>query len=482
MHSSAPPAAPPRRRPSRALGLTTAVAVLLGGLSLLGLSPAAAADTLLSQRKAATASSVENADYTRASAAFDGSSTTRWSSAAADDQWLAVDLGATASISSVVLTWEAAHARAYRIETSDDGRTWTPVHSTTAGRGGTETVPLAASGRHVRMFGLTRATAYGFSLFEMKVYGTLADAPAHHPTQPFAPNLDPGESITVTGPTVVPSTATPPTEGVTHREFQANCSATHTRSDDPIVAPGLSGGSHSHTFLGNRTTDARSTTGSLTAGATSCSVPGDASAYWFPTLYDGDQVVTPVGEQVIYYKSGVTDYRSVRPFPKGLRYVVGDPAASQVQFQQAAGAVEGWECGDDVFNWDFPAYCEPGTQLNVRYQAPSCWDGVNLDVADHKSHMAYPEDGRCTASHPVAVPMIEFKTAFPVSGDMSEVRLASGRGYSWHYDFFNAWDAPVLDALVRHCINGGLQCNPYGYDLYKPARGSALDANGRPAV
>lgn len=36
---------------------------------------------------------------------------------------------------------------------------------------------------------------------------------------------------------------------------------------------------------------------------------------------------------------------------------------------------------------------------------PSCWDGVNLDSADHKSHMAYPiqnyNSGDCPASHPV---------------------------------------------------------------------------------
>ncbi len=36
----------------------------------------------------------------------------------------------------------------------------------------------------------------------------------------------------------------------------------------------------------------------------------------------------------------------------------------------------------------------------------------------------------CPADHPVALPMIEFKMAFPVNGDMSQVELASGPGYS----------------------------------------------------
>jgi hypothetical protein len=73
--------------------------------------------------------------------------------------------------------------------------------------------------------------------------------------------------------------------------------------------------------------------------------------------------------------------------------------------------------------------------------------------------------------------MLEFKIAWPVSGDMSDVALVSGSDQSWHYDFVNAWDPEVLRRLVEQCINGGLQCNPRGYDLYKPHRGTVLDEN-----
>ncbi|GGP71296.1 hypothetical protein GCM10010185_50480 [Saccharothrix coeruleofusca] len=270
-------------------------------------------------------------------------------------------------------------------------------------------------------------------------------------------------------------------ELVTHHEFQANCSVTTHRPDDPIVYPGLPGASHMHTFLGNDSTNAGSTNDSLKAGATNCKTPDDKSAYWFPTLYNGDAVVAPSGPQVIYYKSGILAYQQVRSFPAGLRFVVGDQAATREQFQRAPGAVEGWECGDSFHNWDFPAWCPPGSQLNIRYQAPSCWNGRDLDSVDHKSHMAYPDRATlvCPPSHPVAVPMLEFKMAFPVSGDMSRVRLSSGRGYSWHYDFMNAWDGPTLQALVSHCVNGGLQCDPRGFDQYKPNRGAALGPDYR---
>jgi hypothetical protein len=322
------------------------------------------------------------------------------------------------------------------------------------------------------MYGTVRGTGYGYSLLEFQVWGALVNA---------QPTSGPGYVMAdppVTG--VVPSTATPPDQNppVTHHEFQANCA--NSRSDlpdDPIVFFGQPGASHSHTFLGNTTTNANTTLASLQAGGTACITPGDKSGYWMPTLYNGATAVHPVGNQVIYYKSGVIDYTSVRPFPPGLRFLVGSPAATLDEFRNNPGTVEGWECGDSAFNWDFPATCTPGTQLNVRLQAPSCWDGLHLDTPDHKSHMAYPVLGVCPNDHPVAVPMIEFKMAFPVSGDMSQVRWSSGRGYSFHYDFFNAWDVPTLAALSNHCINGGLQCDPRGFDQYKPDRGAVLNEN-----
>jgi hypothetical protein len=470
-------------------GLVVVSLVSLGAVGLVG--SAQAADTLISQGKPATASSTEDVVFTAASAAVDGNTATRWGSTFSDPQWLQVDLGVSSSISKVVLTWESAYARSFQIQTSNDATTWTSIYSTASGTGGTQTLNITGTGRYVRMYGTARGTGYGYSLFEFQVYGsaggtptpTMSGMPMPTTTAAFNPNLDPGESINVSPPAqpVAPDPNFIPPPDTYHHEFQANCSTNHDAPNDPIVFPGQAGASHMHSFMGSTTTNERTTTGSLFAGTTSCVTPQDKSGYWFPTLYNGTTVIHPTGPQVIYYKSGVYDYRTVRPFPKGLRFVVGSPSATQAQFQNNPGAVEGWECGDLSKNWDFPANCVAGSQLNVRMQSPSCWDGVHLDSPDHKSHMAYPavEGLRivCPADHPVALPMIEFKMAFPVSGDMSQVHLASGRGYSWHYDFFNAWDPTVQEALVRHCIDGGLQCNPRGFDIYKPDRGGVLDEN-----
>ncbi|MEU8076533.1 cellulase family glycosylhydrolase [Catellatospora citrea] len=142
--------------------------------------------TLLSRGKPATASSVEDATLP-AGNAVDGSTATRWASAAGvDPQWLRVDLGAPSAISRVELNWEAAYATAYRIEVSPDGNTWTGVYSTTSGNGGTDSITgLTANGRYVRVYGTARATQWGYSLWEFDVYGT-------GPSVPPSPSASPG--------------------------------------------------------------------------------------------------------------------------------------------------------------------------------------------------------------------------------------------------------------------------------------------------
>ena len=116
-----------------------------------------------------TASSLESGQFP-AAAATDGNLQTRWSSAWSDPQWLEVDLGSTQSICGVDLSWEAAYATAFQIQTSNDNATWTTIYSTTTGTGGTQDLSVSGSGRYIRMYGTTRATGYGYSLWEFDVY------------------------------------------------------------------------------------------------------------------------------------------------------------------------------------------------------------------------------------------------------------------------------------------------------------------------
>jgi hypothetical protein len=154
------------------------LAALLLVLAYLAVAPgrASAAGTLLSQGRPATASSTENATFP-AGAAVDGNTGTRWASAFADPQWVQVDLGATATIDQVTLNWEAAFARSFQIQVSNSATgPFTTIFSTTTGGGGVQTLAVSGTGRFVRMNGTVRGTAFGYSLWEFQVFGTVAAA------------------------------------------------------------------------------------------------------------------------------------------------------------------------------------------------------------------------------------------------------------------------------------------------------------------
>ena len=131
------------------------------------------AETLISQGRPATASSLETSSFP-ASAAVDGSSTTRWASQEGiDPQWITVDLGEGATVSRVLLNWEAAYASTYTVQISADGTNWTTLKDETAGDGGTDDITgLSGTGRYLRVYGTARGTSYGYSLWELQVYGT----------------------------------------------------------------------------------------------------------------------------------------------------------------------------------------------------------------------------------------------------------------------------------------------------------------------
>ncbi|HVQ91068.1 MAG TPA: discoidin domain-containing protein [Mycobacteriales bacterium] len=162
-----------RRRTAGLIAL--AVTTVLASYLTVTAAPARAAGALLSQGRATLASSTENAAGA-AGNAVDGNAGTRWSSAFSDPQWLRVDLGSSATIDQVTLTWEAAYASAFQLQVSPDGNAWTNIYSTTTGTGGTQTLAVSGTGRYVRMNGTARGTAFGYSLWEFQVFGTIGAA------------------------------------------------------------------------------------------------------------------------------------------------------------------------------------------------------------------------------------------------------------------------------------------------------------------
>jgi Glycosyl hydrolase catalytic core/F5/8 type C domain/DUF5010 C-terminal domain len=117
----------------------------------------------------ATASSQQSASLP-ASAAVDGNTSTRWSSAFTDPQWIRLDLGGVKTVSRIVLRWEAAYSSSYDIQISNDAVAWTKLYTDTAGNGGVDDLAISGSGRYLQLNSYKRGTAYGSSLYEFEVY------------------------------------------------------------------------------------------------------------------------------------------------------------------------------------------------------------------------------------------------------------------------------------------------------------------------
>lgn len=262
-----------------------------------------------------------------------------------------------------------------------------------------------------------------------------------------------------TGSALLPASSgplgVPAAQAVSKGMFKVICPLSHSAMDDPIVFPRQPGKAHLHNFFGNTGTDAYSTLASLRSSGTTCQNRGDKAAYWVPALYQGGKLVRPEVSQV-YYRASNADRTKIRPFPAGLEMIAGDSKSTRPQ----PLGVAAWNCGPVArFQDSSPPTCKPGENLRVRIRFPECWDGKNLDSADHRSHLAYLVKGdRCPATHPVAVPRLDIEVHYATRGG-SGVTLSSGSAYSAHGDFINAWDPAELARQVKRCLNGGVICN-----------------------
>ena len=248
-----------------------------------------------------------------------------------------------------------------------------------------------------------------------------------------------------------PATSTRDLAGV---NFVSGCGFSHRGPDDPIVYPGQPGRSHDHSFVGNVSTNAFSTLGSLRAATSTCRRPGDTAGYWMPTLLIDSQPVAPTAATIYYRRSTLA---APQAFPAGLKIVAGSALAIGTQDLR----VVFWNCGVDgsVRPSSLPPTCAntrtEALRLHVTF--PSCWDGHSLDSLDHKSHMAYPTRGLCPASHPVPVPAITLIYRYPTTGGPLTA-LASGSAITGHADFFNAWNQNELTRLVTTCLDALRHC------------------------
>ncbi len=253
--------------------------------------------------------------------------------------------------------------------------------------------------------------------------------------------------------------------------FRTQCYLSKFAFDDPIVYPGQPGASHLHLYFGNTAVDANTTPASLASSGNSTCRGGtlNRSAYWVPAVFDtrtGTAVTPDVG--TFYYKTGYNvDPRVITTLPAGLRMIAGDKNATGLQQHVY------WEC-TDVYtppSATMPTSCGVAVRLVIIF--PQCWDGVNLDAADHKSHMAYPvyrnppQVSSCPPTHPITLPEITELIDFPItpastpafwrlSSDMYSASLPGGM--SAHADWMNGWDPATILSVVTQCLNKSMDC------------------------
>ena len=176
----------------------------------------------LAKNKSVTASGQEN-DAMKAANAVDGNSGTRWSSNYSDDAWIYVNLEKTYKVGKVVLNWEGAYGKAYKIQTSVDGNNWTTVKNVTDGNGGIDTITFTETdAKYVRMQGVTRALPYGYSLWEMEVYGAGSTGGSEEPEVPSGINLAKGKKTTQSGSESTAMSADNATDGNTGTRWSSD--------------------------------------------------------------------------------------------------------------------------------------------------------------------------------------------------------------------------------------------------------------------
>lgn len=312
--------------------------------------------------------------------------------------------------------------------------------------------------------------------------GAPAPAPSPSPAPGPSPAPAPASNMPFVDLAKIPARAT----GVSGPQFRATteqpvyldgtgnfrtvCGYSHMATDDPIVYPGQPGASHLHTFFGNTGTTAFSTPESIRNFGNSTCRGGtvNRTAYWVPALID-TRTGTPQRplDSHWYYKSGYNlSPQSIRAFPAGLRIIAGNGSAT------GPNDIAKWGCHnapDEAWKQSIPS-CPVGSELWQNIHFPQCWDGVNLDSRDHKSHMAYPVGNACPSTHPVALPEITLNAVYAVteansgnwlrlSSDMYPASLPGG--YSSHADWVNGWDQSHVDIWVARCIVAALDCHSH---------------------
>ncbi|MGW1542088.1 DUF1996 domain-containing protein [Streptomyces sp. NPDC002309] len=289
---------------------------------------------------------------------------------------------------------------------------------------------------------------------------------------------------------VQPNVAAPPlADGASRGTFTTSCGVNAGglfNSDNVIVAPGVTNGAHHfHDYIGNQSNDAFASDDDLAAAETSCDDQGDKSSYYWPVLRlqngtqeqdaqspgggvegNAGEIVTPKEVTLTFAGSPLGE---VTAMPRLLRIITGDAKA----FVNGPGnANASWSCTgfEDRQLKDKYPLCPSGSDVVRTFRFQSCWDGSNIDSANHRTHVAFADaSGNCPSGFR-AIPQLVQRIVYDVDapslddGGRTTPLFAVDsfpeqlhKPVTDHGDFINVFDEDLMGEMVD-CINDGRQC------------------------
>jgi hypothetical protein len=154
----------------------------------------------------------------------------------------------------------------------------------------------------------------------------------------------------------------------------------------------------------------------------------------------------------------------VVPMPKFLRELTGDAKPTS---RGPANARATWTCSGfgDRLSDKYPI-CPAGSLVQRVQDFPGCWDGKNVDSANHRSHVAFGDKktGACPAGF-VAIPQLRITISYNIPRDVQvkgQYALDSfpeenHNPFSDHNDYINVNSAQTMQRIAT-CINKGKVC------------------------
>ncbi|MER6128722.1 DUF1996 domain-containing protein [Streptomyces sp. NPDC001795] len=258
-------------------------------------------------------------------------------------------------------------------------------------------------------------------------------------------------------------------------------------TDNVIVAPGVTNGAHHlHDYVGNQKVNAFSSNNTFLQGGTSCQNKNDLSAYYWPVVRvqdgtkDFDQnadgggkegnvgrILKPDVAQIKYVGSAAS---KVVAMPQFLRIITGD---AKTTTNGLANANAHWSCtgfeNKVQLTTQYPI-CPQGSKVVRTFAFQSCWDGQNIDSANHRTHVAFadPASGVCGNGFK-AIPQLTMRLVYNITpptiqnGVVKNAYAVDGFPEQLHkpatdHDDFISVTTGNLAATIANCINTGQKC------------------------